>query len=121
LTTVADEVKATVLHLRSPQVLHQYNHMHPPEELLYSSNSVHGSLDKSYDTVGPFRVKMGPQIIFGIKQVIFLSDYVHEAHDHTISLVDLEALLRFISLDMSGQTMVLFWPLLVICGTSAYI
>ena len=64
---------------------------------------------------------MGPQIIFGIKQVIFLSDYVHEAHDHTISLVDLEALLRFINLDMSGQTMVLFWPLLVICGTSAYI
>lgn len=45
---------------------------------------------------------MGPQIIFGLKQVIFLSDYVHEAHHHTVSIVDLEALLRFLNLDVSG-------------------
>ncbi len=46
--------------------------------------------------------RWGPRFLLGLKQVIFLSDYVHEAHDHAVSLVDLEALLRFLNLDMSG-------------------
>ena len=41
----------------------------------------------------------------------------HGAHDHTVFLVDLEAQLRF----QLRLCAVLFWPLHVICGTSAYV
>ncbi len=47
--------------------------------------------------------RWGPRFLLGLKQVLFLSDYVHEAHDHTVFLVDLEALLRFLDLVMCGN------------------
>ena len=50
--------------------------------------------------------RWAPRFVWGLQQVVFLSDYMHKTHDHTVSLVGLEALLRVLSIVMCGTFLV---------------